>query len=623
MYRRIIASVPEGIWVVSAEGRTVFCNERMAEMIGADFDSMSEQSCFDCLFPADVEDAQRQFARNLAGDCRPFDFRLRRTDGSAVWVNISCMPVRDDSGAMVGLLGLFSDITERRQAEASLRESEERFRTMADTAPVMIWVSGPDRRCTFFSKGWLAFTGRRMEQELGDGWAQSIHHDDVDRCLATYSSAFAARRSFQMEYRLRRHDGEYRWVLHNGAPRFEQNGRFDGYIGSCVDVTDFKRAQEEALARQKLESLGVLASGIAHDFNNLLGGILTSAEVALTELPEGSSAGEELQGIRTTAIRGAEIVRQLMIHAGNETPVSELLDLSVLVHEMLQLLKVSIPRRANLKTHLRMDLPPLWGNAAQLRQLIMNLVINAGEAIGEREGEIRIATALAAGRPAMLNAANLPEGDYLQLEVADSGCGMTPEVQARMFDPFFTTKQVGRGLGLAAIQGIIRGHGGAISVVSAAGRGSRFVILLPCSSRSETVTRDTAGAASVSNGISVSATILVIEDEDPLRLAVSKMLRKGGYTVIEAGDGFSGLELFRANAGKIDAVLLDVTLPGKSGHEVLRELRRMRSDMKVILTTAYNENRASISVGGQEPWFYLQKPYQFSELAALLRTACR
>ena len=182
------------------------------------------------------------------------------------------------------LLGI-EDVTERQErAEAILHESEQRFGSMADAAPVMIWVSGPDMACTFFNKGWLAFTGRTMQQEVGDGWTEGVHPLDLDRCLEIYSSSFQARRSFQMEYRLRRADGEYRWLLDNGVPRFETGGTFAGYVGSCTDITDLKRTQEEDLAKQKLESVGTLASGIAHDFNNLLGGVLAHAELALMEV---------------------------------------------------------------------------------------------------------------------------------------------------------------------------------------------------------------------------------------------------------------------------------------------------------------------------------------------------
>ena len=251
MYRRIVEAVPEGIWVVDAQGLTIFSNRRMAEILGID-ELMPAQSCFAWVFPEELADAQRQFARNLAGDRRPFDFRLRRGDGSPIWVSISCMPVYDDAGSTVGILGLFSDITERRQAEAALRESEERFRNMADTAPVMIWVTDTDRLFTFVNKTWLDFTGRTMEQELGNGWAAGVHPDDVQRCYEMFCSAFDARRNFQLECRLRRSDGEYRSILCSGIPRFAPGGVFAGYIGSDIDITDL---QSEERFRQLAENI--------------------------------------------------------------------------------------------------------------------------------------------------------------------------------------------------------------------------------------------------------------------------------------------------------------------------------------------------------------------------------
>jgi len=262
LYHQIAEAVPDGIWVVGTSGQTIFCNEHMAELVGTNAESLTKLTCFDTLFPADIEDAQRHFAAQMAGGGRPFDFRLRRVDGSPIWVRISCMRMRDEGGAVYGLLGLFTDITERRQAEILLRESEERFRDIADAAPVLIWVSGPDKLCTFFNKPWLEFTGRALEQELGDGWSAGVHPEDLDSCFDTYCSSFDARRSFKMEYRLRRADGEYRWLLDNGEPRYN-GSEFVGFIGSCIDVTEFKRNQQILDEyRQQLQKLtaGLLAS---------------------------------------------------------------------------------------------------------------------------------------------------------------------------------------------------------------------------------------------------------------------------------------------------------------------------------------------------------------------------
>lgn len=405
----------------------------------------------------------------------------------------------------------------------------------------------------------------------------------------------------------------------NLIPMRNASGRIHRIVGACIDTTEFKRTQEEAFARQKLESLGVLAAGIAHDFNNLLGGILSCAELALTERAEGSAAEEELQRIKTASIRGAEIVRELMIYGGEESGAFEPVDISALVNEMLELLKISISKNAILQIEMGQDLPPIHANPAQIRRVVMNLVTNASEAFEKRSGAIHVTTAkvkVGPGSPAA-RGVNLAGGDYVRLEVSDTGSGMTPEVQARIFDPFFTTRRAGRGLGLAAVQGIIRSHGGTIHVESTSGQGTRFEILLPSTDQAARETKDITAIPSDND----CGTVLIVEDEEILRLAVSKMLRKAGFSVIEAGDGNTGANLFRANKRKIDVVLLDMTLPGMSGLEVLQELQRIQLGVKVILTSAFSQGKALSSIGEQPPWAYLRKPFELSALTNLLRQA--
>ena len=379
---------------------------------------------------------------------------------------------------------LHCELADRKRAEQTLRESEERFRSMADSTSLMICVCGPDKLATFFNKGWLEFTGRTVEQELGYGWTAGVHPDDLDGCLASYTASFDTLppQKCHIEYRLRRVDGEYRSVVYNGVPRYKPGGAFAGYVASVVDVTDIKRGQEEELARQKLESLGVLSAGIAHDFNNLLASVIAEAGLAEAGLAADSSPDEQIRRIKSIAFRATEIVRQLMIYSGREKGDIELLDLSQVVEEMLELLKISISKRALLKIDLPKNLSAVPGNAPQIRQIVMNLVLNASEAIGEKGGAIHIATSRLRLEPSTAadGRANLPAGDYLQLEVADTGCGMSKEVQAKLFDPFYTTKSAGRGLGLAVVQTIVRNHGGAIKVTSALGRGTIVRILLPC-----------------------------------------------------------------------------------------------------------------------------------------------
>jgi len=543
------------------------------------------------------------------------EFRVMWPDGSVHWLLSKGTVFAGDNGEALGLAGVNLDITERKEAEAALRESEERFRNLADTVPVIIFQNDDAGNATFFNRQAIEFTGRALEQLVGSGWLEAIYPDDLEGIMASQRASLETPVLGQRELRLRRSDGQYRWMLVTSSPRFVGT-QFTGYVGTIVDITDLKRTHGELLAAQKLESLGVLAGGIAHDFNNLLGSIAANSELVLSELSGSSPAYDEVESIRNVAGRAAEIVSQMMAYAGQEDTVFEPVDLPGLIKEMLELLKVSISKRATLNVALPEKLPAIRANAAQLRQVVLNLITNASEALGEQEGVISIAATQVQSDPSG-SAPNLPRGDYIRLEISDSGCGMTEEVQFKIFDPFFTTKFSGRGMGLAAVKGIVRSHDGAINVVSAPRQGSRFEILLPCSSESAREGHDEAASAA-GEAANFTGTILVVEDEDALRIAVSKILKRKGLTVIQAANGKTAIDLFRAGSAEIDVVLLDLTLPGMSGREVLTELRRVKPNVKVIITSAYSQEQAETALGGQHPWLYIRKPYRLNELTGLV-----
>jgi CheY-like chemotaxis protein len=310
-----------------------------------------------------------------------------------------------------------------------------------------------------------------------------------------------------------------------------------------------------------------------------------------------------------------------MIYSGQDkAKLVAPLDLSQLVEEMIELLKVSISKHVVLKTDLSRDLPAVLGNAPQLRQVLMNLIINASEAIGEQDAEIRITTSSIKGQDiAPTNGAMVIEGNCVRLEVSDTGCGMTEEVRARVFDPFFSTKFPGRGLGLAVVQGIVRDHGGAINLVSAPGQGTMFEVVLPCAGVKPQSDRRVGVPTSGKEYRPPSGTLLVVEDEDVLRFAVSKMLRKGGFRVIEANDGSSALELIHRRDGEIDLMLLDVTLPGVSSREVVEQARVTRPNLKVILTSAYGRETVETNFAGLRVDHFIRKPFQIADLMSLLQ----
>lgn len=518
--------------------------------------------------------------------------------------------------------GLLLQRKRARRAQLVLQESEERFRNLADTAPTMIWVLGADRSCTFLSRAWLTFTGQTGEQ----GWDEGVHPDDRDRCSRIWSAALDARTSFEMEYRRRRADGQYRFLRCTGLPRFHKGGAFAGFVGSCVDITDLILAQERALAGQKLELMGTLANGVAHDFNNLLGGIGASAELALFEIAEHSDCTDELTRILRAVDVGAQIVREIMTFGGRTVSAFGSVDCSLLIREMSQVMKVSISKAIKLSTNLPPGLGLVHGNSAQIQQLILNLVVNASQAIGDRKGEIRIRATMLTPEQRISPVLDVPmaEGGYMLIEVIDNGPGITDEVKAKIFDPFFTTKPGGRGLGLAVAQAVVRAHGGIIDVLSAPGEGTTFRVFLPClpqPGNSQDLARGDGGRRPREICPMEPLTILLIEDEEMLRRGVATMMRQHGLTVIEAEDGHTGVERFRAERLNIHIVLLDMTIPGKAGPVVLEELQQMDPGVKVIVSSAYGHEYVQKLIHGRPIAGYIQKPYSFAEVEAVLRSA--
>jgi len=376
-----------------------------------------------------------------------------------------------------------------------------------------------------------------------------------------------------------------------------------------------RRLDDKLQQAQKLESLGVLAGGIAHDFNNLLTGILGNADLALLELSPESPAREEIGQIRLASTRAADLTRQMLAYAGRGRFVSEILDLSKVVEEMLHLLESSICKQAALHCDLAPDLPAIEGDPGQIRQVVMNLITNASDALEEQPGLLSLRTGICeldGGDPLLLQEdAREGGGPHVFLEVSDTGCGMDAETRARMFDPFFTTKFPGRGLGLAAMLGIVRSHRGAVRVESEPGRGTTCRVLFPVAERA-TETDDTLApdrAWRPGHG-----TVLVIDDEEQVRRLARRALRRAGFEVLTAADGDEGLAAFRKHGGEIVAVLLDRTMPRLGGVEVLRSLRALAPATPVLLSSGYEWSALHGEGSAPRPDGFLQKPYTAREL---------
>ena len=605
---------------------------------------------------------------------------------------------------------------------------------MADTAPVMIWVTGPDKLFTFFNKTWLDFTGRALEQELGDGWASGVHPDDRGRCFETFCAAFDARRSFQLECRLRRADGEYRWILCSGVPRFAPGGDFVGYIGSDIDITDLQseerfrqlaenidqvfwmldlaanqvlyvspafervwgsstsalyrnrdwlaqtvhpedkdrlagffakmgsasaeecyrivrpdggvrwihdrafvvrnpegepyrvagiaeditaqRELEEQLSHtNKMEAVGRLAGGVAHDFNNLLTIIGGYSQMLVESTRAGDPRRDKLEQILNAANRAGLLTKQLLAFSRRQVLQPRLVNVNNLVTNMEAMLGRIIGEQITIETALDPELGLIKADPHQLEQVVMNLAVNARDAM-PNGGLFRIETSMPAAVRSTNGESPDESGRRVRLSISDTGCGMDERIRERAFEPFFTTKGIGKGtgLGLSTVYGIVHQNQGTVHVSSRPGQGTVFELYFPVVPEGEA--EEMAPAKSRLRP-EASETILLAEDEPAVRALVRETLRQLGYTVLEATDGYQALKLVEESNTEIHLLLTDVIMPLMNGHELAMRLEAVRPGTKVLYMSGYTDD--VLAFHGIAPEIdFIQKPFSRADLAEKL-----
>jgi two-component system cell cycle sensor histidine kinase/response regulator CckA len=499
------------------------------------------------------------------------------------------------------------------QSPAARSDSEECYRVLAQHSPLGIWQIDIEGRTLYANPVMCAL----LEVD-GPAALESRRHREFfpEESLAVMAGEHEKRRqgiASSYEVELVGAKGTRRRVTIHGGPIIDSEGRLKSLIGTFADVTEERRAQEARRrmdARiqqgQRLESLGVLAGGIAHDFNNLLTGVLGNASLALLRLDHDSPARPLVERIEESAQRAADLTRQMLAYAGKGRTRVETSDLSDLVREMEPLLRASVSKKARLLFRLSEELPPVACDVEQVRQVVMNLAMNASDAIAEHEGTIALTTRVNDTD----DDPDLPPGGHVVIEVADDGCGMDALTQQRIFDPFFSTKAAGRGLGLSAVHGIMRTHGGVIRVDSRPGSGSTIRVLFPRSVSVAPANRPLP-PATVSGA---SGTVLVVDDEDVV-LGVSKMaLEDAGYRVLTASDGAEGVEAVREHGREIDLVFLDLTMPRMSGEEALVEMRRLEPRLRVVLCSGYSEQEVAGPEISRDLAGFLQKPFRAGDL---------
>ena len=518
-------------------------------------------------------------------------------------------------------LAIPADLVRLRLLESAVVNSYDSF-VITDTGSPEV----PHPRIIYVNDAFTRLTGYTMPEALGRSPAL-LQGPASDRGeIGRMRTAIERGEAFTSELLNYRKDGTTYVAEVRIMPIRDADGRLTHWVGVQRDVSERRRVAEERARMesrmqetQQLESLGVLAGGIAHDFNNLLTVIVGSSTLARLELGDDDEIRRHLQRIDTAAQRAADLCRQMLAYSGKGRYQVQTLDFNAVVRETAELGRNAITAGHEVRLELAASPVTVTADASQMQQVLMNLLLNADEAIGPAAGTIRIATQTGRLNRARLARTHLgpelPDGDYAMLEVADTGGGIAPEIAGRIFDPFFTTKFTGRGLGLSAVLGVVRAHGGTIEVESRPGAGATFRVFLPA------VPAEPAPAAprpAAVPGSGAGRVVLVVDDDAPLRLLAVELLRMGGYKTLTAADGVEAVERFREHAGRIDAVLLDLSMPRMDGAAAGQEIRRLAPGMPVLLMSGFSEDEALRRFPVRERTGFLQKPFSSDALLGKL-----
>jgi signal transduction histidine kinase/CheY-like chemotaxis protein len=525
---------------------------------------------------------------------------------------------------------LRADLARLRGDRRNLMRASLQLSLVSEAAHVGLWDWDPKSNEVVFSDQWrsqIGPKGTEIENSL-QAWLQLVHPEDESRLRAALQSSTARPGAgFEATFRLRHSDGTWRTMLARCAT-VEPGRPGDGHVvGIQLDVTERCHAEDEKrklharlLESQKLESLGLLAGSIAHDFNNLLSGVLSNAELAELDLPAEGPLNPRIDQIKQAAIRMADLSREMLAYSGRGPFNVTCIDLNALIREMSNLLNTGISKRVQLSYQFSEAPVIVEAEATQIRQVVMNLITNASDAMELKRGIITLTTGIIKARAADFEgvpwANELKEGSYAFFEVEDKGCGMEPETIRRMFEPFYTTKPQGRGLGLAAVQDIVHRHHGAMSILSVPGVGTTIRVLLPLPAEMAGPPGDTTASEANWRG---TGTVLIVDDDKTARDTAATLLVHLGFQVLLAADGEEALCCFRRTPQSICGVLLDATIPGLAGREVVRRLRTEMPGLAVILTSGYSEGEVMKSYAGLRLNGFASKPLEIGRLTLLLR----
>jgi PAS domain S-box-containing protein len=648
----LIESVDGIVWEAEAETwRFTFVSPQAERMLGYPVARWLEEPDF---WVRHVHPEDRDWAVRFCTECvrakrnHEFEYRMLAADGRVVWLrDIVAVVVEGDRP--VRLRGIMVDVTERRRAEAALRESEERFRELAETIEDVFWISDPKAgRLLYVSPGYERVWGRscRSLYESPRSWLEAVHPDDRERVAEAERTRQAAG-DYDEVYRIVRPDGRVCWVRDRAYPVRNAAGEVERIVGVARDITDRRQLEEQLRQSQRLEAIGQLAGGVAHDFNNILTTILMEVELASEADWVPAEVRESLGQIKAAAERAAGLTRQLLLFSRRQVLQPRVLDLNEVVAGVAKLLQRIIGEDIRLQLVLHPAPLATRVDAGTLEQVLMNLAVNARDAMPDG-GVLTVETG--AQTLDVEGARRHPEaepGSYVWVRVSDTGTGIPPDILPRIFEPFFTTKEPGKGtgLGLAMVYGVVRQHRGWVEVESQLGRGTTFRVLLPATMEKPVEAREaTAGGGAVvgSPGVGVDpaevwfdaapvsasartrraggATLLLVEDDPAVRQVTRTALERSGFCVLEASNGPEALEVWRTRRGEVALVVTDLVMPGgMSGQELARRLQAERPELKVIFMSGYSAAIAGRELELRDGANFLQKPFPTEKLVATVR----
>ena len=606
---------PVGYCTVDAQGRILRANLTLAYLLSATKSAIEQQPFARFLHREDT-DAFYLACKAALAQARPQSRQLRLNPAADTftWALIVISPDRNQDGAPILQVAL-TDINESHNAATAVRDSEARYQALTESVHEGVATEGPDGIVRTWNSAAARMFGYSASEAIGRP-TEAFYRPAPSIARPSPGQA--------MERIGRRQDGS-EFPVECSTSEWSANGnRFKTTI--TRDITDRRRSEREAAqaqvelhAAQKLESLVILAGGLSHDLNNHLGGILNSAELAGRDLPADSLLRPHLARIKESARQAAEICMQLETYSGHGPLLLQNLSLNSIVEETAERLKFALSKSTEVRLKLAPNLPSLRADALQIQHAVMNLVINASEALDHRAGRITLTTGTTTiDRLPAPSGADLPAlrpGNYVFLDIADTGCGMDPETQARIFDPFFTTKHPGRGLGLSSALGTARGHHGTLICQSVPGAGTSFRLLLPGTDEvAPAPVRPTAPTPGAWRG---ACRILLVDDDESMRLTTEALLQMEGFEVVTAKDGREAVDLFRADPDRFKLVITDLMMPRLTGDKACAEIQQCRPDAKVILMSGYPPRESSPSTGGGRVTAFLKKPF---DMPYLLRT---